>query len=184
MKFIAFLLFLLPAVFAERPDNSHLPIVKLEADKKMTDKILFNETLPAFSERRKAKNPSTLDWTSDVCTSAPDNPFRFPFAPACHRHDFGYGNYRIQERFTQTAKQKIDKLFHNDLYHQCKKIKPSSVCKSLADMYYVAVRIMGGKHATPGKRDITLSQEYARLAAVYNKLVEEAQEKGELPRLD
>lgn len=31
--------------------------------------------------------------------------------PACHRHDFGYTNYREQSRFTESAKSKIDSNF-------------------------------------------------------------------------
>lgn len=77
----------------------------------VTDQLLFQITLPAFETRRNARNPANLDWTSDGCTSSPDNPFGFPFVPACHRHDFGYHNYRAQARFTESNKLRIDDNF-------------------------------------------------------------------------
>jgi hypothetical protein len=54
----------------------------------------------------------------------------------------------------------------------------------LADVYYAAVRAFGGGDATPGKRDEDLVKEYEEKVEIYNKAVEEAQAKGELPRLD
>jgi hypothetical protein len=80
----------------------------------ITDQLLFRTTLPDFISRRNAKNPSTLDWTSDGCTSSPDNPFGFPFVPACNRHDFGYQNYRLQSRFTDSGKLNIDNNFKSE----------------------------------------------------------------------
>lgn len=77
----------------------------------ITDQILFSISLPAFTSRRNSKSPPSLDWTSDDCTSSPDNPLGFPFKPACHRHDFGYRNYRAQGRFTTANKLSIDNNF-------------------------------------------------------------------------
>jgi hypothetical protein len=59
------------------------------------------------------------------------------------------------------------------------------VCNALADVYYAAVKAFGGSDAKPGKRaEVDLVQEYEDKVAIYNKLVEEAQQKGELPILD
>jgi len=80
----------------------------------VTDQILFSISLPAFTTRRNARNPPTLDWASDDCTSSPDNPLGFPFKPACHRHDFGYRNYRAQSRFTTANKLSIDNNFKKE----------------------------------------------------------------------
>lgn len=77
----------------------------------ITDKLLYSTSLPDFVARRNARDPPSLDWTSDGCTSSPDNPLGFPFTPACNRHDFGYQNYRIQSRFTQSNKFNIDNNF-------------------------------------------------------------------------
>jgi hypothetical protein len=57
-----------------------------------TDHLLFSTTISAFEAARNAKNPPSLDWASDGCSSSPDNPFGFDFIEECHRHDFGYRN--------------------------------------------------------------------------------------------
>ncbi|KAK9441323.1 p15-like protein [Metarhizium brunneum] len=145
----------------------------------VTDQLLFSSTLPQFEARRNAKNPPSLDWSSDGCTSSPDNPFGFPFLPACHRHDFGYQNYRIQKRFTKAAKAKIDSNFKSDLYSQCQGESAKGACDRLADVYYEAVKEFGGGDAT--KRD---RSDYDRAVAAYNAAVKEAQEQGLLPVLD
>ncbi|KAF4445832.1 phospholipase A2 [Fusarium austroafricanum] len=183
MKFSASLLSLLPAVFA-LPTGEDASVSRRQSANTVTDNLLFSVSLPTFTARRNARDPPTLDWSSDGCTSSPDNPFGFPFVPACNRHDFGYQNYRIQKRFTVSAKAKIDSNFKNDLYFQCNGVSASGVCRGLADVYYAAVRAFGGDDATPGKRDDDLVKEYENKLAIYHKLVEEAQEKGELPRLD
>ncbi|KAH8194509.1 hypothetical protein TruAng_011332 [Truncatella angustata] len=114
MKFISTLaLSLLPAAVLAAP----APTEK-RANEAITDEILFTITLPAFTTRRNALNPSYLDWTSDGCTDSPDNPLGFPYVPACNRHDFGYTNYRAQSRFTKAAKASIDTNFQKDLYYQ------------------------------------------------------------------
>ena len=80
----------------------------------VTDQLLFGMTLPSFTSRRNAKNPPTLDWSSDNCSNSPDNPLGFPFSPACHRHDFGYRNYKKQSRFTDSARLRIDNNFKTE----------------------------------------------------------------------
>ncbi|KAL7917869.1 prokaryotic phospholipase A2 domain-containing protein [Trichoderma austrokoningii] len=153
----------------------------------ITDKLLFSTTLPDFITRRNAKNPPTLDWSSDGCTDSPDNPFGFPFVPACNRHDFGYQNYRLQSRFTESGKLKIDNNFKSDLYFQCQSSSVQSVCKALADVYYAAVKAFGGGDASSGKREESqedLIKEYEEKLEIYHQAVEDAQAKGLLPILD
>lgn len=82
--------------------------LKRAAPDAIVDQLMFGITLPQFTARRNKKDPSTADWTSDGCTSSPDNPFGFPFIQACHRHDFGYHNFRAGNRFTKANKAKID----------------------------------------------------------------------------
>lgn len=77
----------------------------------ITDELLFDTTLDKFVTRRNKRDPKTLIWDSDGCTHAPDNPMGFPFEPACQRHDFGYRNYRAQNRLDKTAKKKINSQF-------------------------------------------------------------------------
>ncbi|KAF5987098.1 phospholipase A2 [Fusarium coicis] len=183
MKFSTSLLTLIPAVFA-LPTGEDAAVSKRQSANTVTDQLLFSVTLPTFTARRNARDPPTLDWTSDGCTSSPDNPFGFPFVPACNRHDFGYNNYRIQSRFTVSNKARIDSNFKTDLYYQCTSSSAAGACRALADVYYAAVRAFGGGDATPGKRDEDLVKEYDEKVEIYNKAVEEAQAKGELPRLD
>ncbi|VBB75924.1 Putative protein of unknown function [Podospora comata] len=149
----------------------------------VTDQLMYSISLPAFTARRNARNPPTLDWTSDGCTSSPDNPLNFPFVPACHRHDFGYHNYRAQNRFTESGKLKIDNNFKTDLYYQCNTVSLSGVCRGLADVYYAAVRAFGGGDATPGKREThdELVKEYEEKLAIYNALVAQAEADGLIP---
>lgn len=79
-----------------------------------TDHLLFDISLPEFIVHRNANDPSNLDFTSDGCTKSPDNPFGFPFTPACNRHDFGYQNARHQSRFTKAFKSRIDSNFEKE----------------------------------------------------------------------
>ncbi len=83
----------------------------------ITDQYLFSITLPAFIAKRNARDPATLIWDSDGCSDSPDNPFGFPFVPACYRHDFGYRNYKAQNRFTDAGKASIDTNFKNECVH-------------------------------------------------------------------
>ncbi|GAB3585827.1 phospholipase [Amycolatopsis endophytica] len=107
----------------------------------VTDTYLFGTSLSRF-EQIRADQPyaSSLDWSSDTCSWSPDKPFGFDFAPACHRHDFGYRNYKKQDRFTSTSRKKIDDNFYTDLKNIC---GSNVACKGTAWTYYQAVRQFG-----------------------------------------
>ncbi|KAK4149633.1 prokaryotic phospholipase A2-domain-containing protein [Chaetomidium leptoderma] len=183
MKFLASIVCLASSVLAlPAPSEADSSLVQRQTASQITDQYLYSITLPAFTSRRNARDPATLDWNSDGCTSSPDNPFGFPFVPACHRHDFGYRNYKAQSRFTAAGKLNVDNNFKTDLYYQCRSSSVKGVCEALAEVYYAAVRAFGG--STQGKRDDALTQEYEDKVAIYNKLVAEAQESGELWRTD
>lgn len=78
---------------------------------------MFKISLPEFSDRRNRLHPPSVSWESDGCTKSANNPFGFPFLPACHRHDFGYENFRIEHRFTAPAKKAIDDKFSEEYVH-------------------------------------------------------------------
>ncbi|KAI6778366.1 uncharacterized protein J7T54_000484 [Emericellopsis cladophorae] len=179
MKFITVLLIM--ASTAAALPSMKAAVIPLQSDNEITDEFLFNITLPEFETRRGT--PDTLNWETDGCTSSPDNPFGFPFLPACWRHDFGYGNYRNQSRFTTKARLKIDKKFKKDLYYQCKDSSARLVCKSLAAVYFTAVRAFGGIETGPGKRDVDWVAIYEEKVAIYEALVRDAQQEGLLPML-
>ncbi|KAL2753414.1 hypothetical protein ACRALDRAFT_1065284 [Sodiomyces alcalophilus JCM 7366] len=185
----AIALALLPATLAS-------PVEKRQSATAIVDSYMFSISLPSFSTHRHNRNPSYLIWTTDGCTSSPDNPFGFPFIPACHRHDFGYHNFRAQSRFTSNNKLRIDNKFRDDLYYQCNTNGHGAVCRALADVYYAAVRAFGGSDANRAAADGRLKvpvddqtqEEHDALVAIYEEkvaayeaAVKEAEAKGELP---
>ncbi|MFD4675387.1 phospholipase [Lentzea sp. NPDC058450] len=108
----------------------------------VTDDYLYSKSLSQFTTLR-AQQPyaGQLDWSSDGCSYSPDNPFGFKFLPTCHRHDFGYRNYKRQGRWNETNRLRIDNNFKADMYNQC---GSNWACKRTADLYYAAVRQFGG----------------------------------------
>ncbi|MFE9564814.1 phospholipase [Streptomyces sp. NPDC006487] len=92
-----------------------------------------------------------FDWTTDYCTTSPDNPFGFPFQTACARHDFGYRNYKAAGAF-DANKPRLDDAFYSDLKRVCSGysgLKKTS-CDSTAWTYYQAVKAFGSSAAVDG----------------------------------
>ncbi|MDG4833555.1 phospholipase [Solwaraspora sp. WMMD1047] len=85
-----------------------------------------------------------FNWSTDYCSSSPDNPLGFNFTLSCYRHDFGYRNYKEMSRFSAN-KPRLDSAFYEDLKRACATynavVRPA--CLSLAWTYYQAVRIFG-----------------------------------------
>lgn len=88
-----------------------------------------------------------LDWYSNGCTASPDQPLGYNFLPSCQRHDFGYHNYKNQDRFTEQNKDRIDSNFKSDMYNECatRGSVSKTVCEGIADIYYEAVSTFGGR---------------------------------------
>ena len=108
----------------------------------VTDDYLFSRSLSEFTYLRgQQPYADQLDWSSDGCSFSPDQPFGYAFLPACHRHDFGYRNYKIQGRFNETTRLNIDNKFRSDMYTIC---GSNWFCRRTADTYYYAVRQFGG----------------------------------------
>ena len=40
-----------------------------------------------------------FDWSTDYCSSSPDQPLGFDFRLPCQHHDFGYRNYKAMGAF-------------------------------------------------------------------------------------
>ncbi|ETN45601.1 uncharacterized protein HMPREF1541_09433 [Cyphellophora europaea CBS 101466] len=111
-----------------------------------TDRLIFTTSMSEFQSARSAQSPPELDWTSNGCTASPDNPLGFDFLASCQRHDFGYRNYKAQDRFTEPARETIDDNFRDDMYAQCASEGGlEGVCRGVADLYYEAVRAFGSK---------------------------------------
>jgi hypothetical protein len=109
--------------------------------RQVTDQYIFSTSLNNFQTiRGQQPYRDQLDWSSDGCSNSPDNPFGFNFVKACHRHDFGYRNYKRQSRFNETTRLSIDNRFKSDLYTIC---AGNWACNRTADVYYTAVRQFG-----------------------------------------
>jgi hypothetical protein len=109
--------------------------------RQVTDQYVFSTGLNPFQTVRAQKpHAGQLDWSSDGCSNAPDNPFGFNFVKACYRHDFGYRNYKRQSRFNETTRLSLDNRFKSDLYEIC---NGHWGCNRIADVYYGAVREFG-----------------------------------------
>lgn len=84
-------------------------------------------------------------WDTDFCSASPDRPLGFDFTLPCHRHDFGYRNYKAAGAFTDASKRLVDSALYADLKRQCATyaaaVRPA--CHSLAWTYYQAVSLFG-----------------------------------------
>ena len=85
-----------------------------------------------------------FDWSTDYCSTSPDQPLGFDFRLSCQRHDWGYRNYRAMNQFSAN-KSRLDDAFYQDLLRKCRQyssiVRPA--CTSLAWTYYQAVRTFG-----------------------------------------
>lgn len=66
---------------------------------------------------------------------------------SCYRHDFGYRNFKKQNRFTDANKARIDSNFKTDMFNQCKSEDFQDACEATATVYYEAVKAFGKKKA-------------------------------------
>ncbi|MFI6978774.1 phospholipase [Embleya sp. NPDC050154] len=85
-----------------------------------------------------------FDWSTDYCSSSPDNPFGFPFQNSCARHDFGYRNYKAAGTFAAN-KARVDSAFYEDLKRVCAPYGAvtRATCNGTAWTYYQAVKLLG-----------------------------------------
>ncbi len=94
-----------------------------------------------------------FNWSTDYCSTSPDNPLGFNFQLSCARHDFGYRNYKAVGLFSSN-KSRLDSAFYEDLKRKCATyssiVRPA--CYSLAWTYYQAVRAFGSVITT--QRDL------------------------------
>ncbi|MEU8506460.1 phospholipase [Streptomyces brevispora] len=92
-----------------------------------------------------------FDWSTDYCSSSPDNPFGFPFQTACARHDFGYRNYKAAGTFAAN-KARLDSGLYADLKRVCAAYSGATLtsCNATAWTYYHAVDIFGIAPAKAG----------------------------------
>ncbi|MEV0903051.1 phospholipase [Actinoplanes sp. NPDC049802] len=84
-----------------------------------------------------------FDWSTDLCTGAPEAPFGFDFSDACRRHDFGYRNYRDAGAFAD-HKTRLDEAFRVDLRRVCdaRPLAAQPPCNAIAFTYHQAVKLL------------------------------------------
>ncbi|MCX4976867.1 phospholipase [Streptomyces sp. NBC_00620] len=101
-------------------------------------------TWNAARANQAAWSAYAFDWSTDYCSSSPDNPFGFPFATSCARHDFGYRNYKAAGTFS-TNKSRLDSAFYEDLKRVCLNYSGATKtsCDGTAWTYYQAVKVFG-----------------------------------------
>ena len=131
------------------------PVAASAADSKATVLARWTQTTAAstaaWNDARLDRAPWAgygFDWTTDYCSSSPDNPLGFNFTNACWHHDFGYRNYKDLGTFSAN-KARLDDVFYADLKRKCATystaVRPA--CTSLAWTYYQAVKIFGSLEA-------------------------------------
>ncbi|MFI0960417.1 phospholipase [Streptomyces sp. NPDC021080] len=98
----------------------------------------------AARANQSAWSAYAFDWSTDYCSTSPDNPFGFPFATSCAHHDFGYRNYKAAGTF-DANKSRLDSMFYADLGRVCANYSGATKasCDSTAWTYYQAVKAFG-----------------------------------------
>ena len=126
-------------------ESSLAALTKLEAKAQVTDFLIFSTGMSTFLTAKKNKYPSSLIWTDNACSKSLDKPLGYNFLHACQRHDFGYRNYKSQERFTDTNRKKVDDNFARDMQVECNRygIVKKKACEEIAEKYYIAARLLG-----------------------------------------
>lgn len=144
-------------------DNTTVPDPACEAPELVPDQLGQVDTLVSslvlaefFSQKHDdgyTANQCWHDWTDDDC-SAPglgSTGLSYDFTHPCHRHDFGYRNYKRLEAASGTSiwnaanKFSADDQFLEDMREHCSS-RPwylKSQCLGWAQAYYYAVRAFG-----------------------------------------
>ena len=112
--------------------------------------LMFDLDLKTFTSQYLSirRTNTALDWTTDGC-SAPligDSGRSFDFRLPCLRHDFGYRNFKSHDLFNGETRLQIDDRFRQDLDESCRpRMRSFKVrCLAWAEIYYAAVRAVGG----------------------------------------
>lgn len=111
---------------------------------------LSHHAWSAARDNQGAWSAYGFDWSTDYCSSSPDNPFGFPFQTSCARHDFGYRNYKAAGTFSAN-KARTDSAFHEDLKRVCGAYSGAkrTSCNGTAWTYYQAVGVFGVSPVKP-----------------------------------
>ncbi|MCJ0875270.1 phospholipase [Streptomyces sp. AP-93] len=133
--------------------------------RKIADHYLYDTPADKFAKLRADKPyDRMLTWGSDQCSSPTgDRPNGYDFGPSCERHDFGYRNYRKQNRLngpdgdtldgneSGRNRERVDNNFLDDMMSVCRNLSSTEIlarhsggtCPEWANTYYSAVRAKG-----------------------------------------
>ncbi|KAG5921772.1 hypothetical protein E4U42_005715 [Claviceps africana] len=183
MKYPALLaLALTPAVLAAPAVDENQLDERTYTPWNQIERLVFGVSLPQFQYQRARRSPPSVDWSSDGCNGGPNNPFGYPFTPACQRHDFAYQNFKAHDRLTKLSRKRIDEQFRRDMYHQCESVQARKPCYRLADVYYRFGRWFGGRKRADADAETPEGEpSYEEALAAYQEAVTEAQAEGALP---
>jgi hypothetical protein len=126
------------------------PAVAAPADKPQVLSSWTQTSASSYNAWLSARNNQgawsayAFDWSTDYCSTSPDNPLGFPFKLSCARHDFGYRNYKAAGTFSAN-KSRLDSALYADLKRVCATYSGATktACDSTAWTYYHAVDILG-----------------------------------------
>ncbi|KAG8809783.1 hypothetical protein FRC17_003256, partial [Serendipita sp. 399] len=115
-----------------------------------TDEILYKYTIDQFLTAKAQRNPPELVWDKiDGCSGllTPNGvPSLYNFRPSCERHDFGFANYRKQNRLCRGSRNALDQQFKKDMNDHCSKrfgrwyeYFQRRACRAAAEAYYLGV---------------------------------------------
>ncbi|MCX4733319.1 phospholipase [Streptomyces sp. NBC_01363] len=142
----------LPALFLSATDASAAPADKGQVLSSWTQTSASSYNAWNAARANQANwSAYGFDWSTDYCSTSPDNPFGFPFKNACARHDFGYRNYKAAGTF-DANKARLDSAFYEDLKRVCDGYSGVSgtACDGTAWTYYQAVSVFGYTKAVDG----------------------------------
>ena len=116
---------------------------------------LFGVSLMQFVRDATSTGDRRFDWSTDFC-SAPllgSTGLSYDFRNSCRRHDFGYRNLKLLDRWYGTGRywnranrEQVDRRFLADMRNHCatRAWHLRATCHQWADVYYPAVRWFGG----------------------------------------
>lgn len=137
------------------PGLPAVPAHDAASDWRYVQRELFAISLWQFVNDARSSGDRRFDWSTDYC-SAPlvgSTGLSFDFRNSCRRHDFGYRNLKLLDRWygagrfwNAANRARVDRQFLTDMRNHCaaRAWWLHSSCRRWADTFYAAVRWFGG----------------------------------------
>lgn len=132
-----------------------VPAHDAASDWRYVQRELFAISLWQFVNDARSSGDRRFDWSTDYC-SAPlvgSTGISFDFRNSCRRHDFGYRNLKLLDRWygagrfwNATNRARVDRQLLVDMRNHCavRAWWLRTSCRRWADTFYAAVRWLGG----------------------------------------